>query len=46
MDIVLYFCNMQILDGKTVAEAVKVHIKAQTILHKNEKGITPHLAAI
>jgi methylenetetrahydrofolate dehydrogenase (NADP+) / methenyltetrahydrofolate cyclohydrolase len=46
VDIVLYFCNMQILDGKTVAEAVKVHIKAQTILHKNEKGITPHLAAI
>jgi methylenetetrahydrofolate dehydrogenase (NADP+) / methenyltetrahydrofolate cyclohydrolase len=37
---------MQILDGKTVAEAAKVHIKAQTILHKNEKGITPHLAAI
>jgi methylenetetrahydrofolate dehydrogenase (NADP+) / methenyltetrahydrofolate cyclohydrolase len=37
---------MQILDGKTVAEAVKVRIKAQTILHKNEKGITPHLAAI
>jgi methylenetetrahydrofolate dehydrogenase (NADP+) / methenyltetrahydrofolate cyclohydrolase len=37
---------MQILDGKTVAEAVKVQIKAQTILHKNEKGITPHLAAI
>ncbi len=46
MKIVLYFCNMQILDGKTVAEAVKVHIKAQTVLHKNEKGITPHLAAI
>jgi methylenetetrahydrofolate dehydrogenase (NADP+) / methenyltetrahydrofolate cyclohydrolase len=46
VDIVLYFCNMQILDGKTVAEAVKVHIKAQTILHKNDKGITPHLAAI
>ncbi len=37
---------MQILDGKTVAEAVKVHIKAQAILHKNDKGITPHLAAI
>ena len=37
---------MQILDGKTVAEAVKLHIKARTILHKNEKGITPHLAAI
>jgi methylenetetrahydrofolate dehydrogenase (NADP+) / methenyltetrahydrofolate cyclohydrolase len=37
---------MQILDGKTVAEAVKVQIKAQTILHKNNTGITPHLAAI
>ena len=46
MKIVLYFCQMQILDGKTVAEAVKLHIKARTILHKNEKGITPHLAAI
>jgi methylenetetrahydrofolate dehydrogenase (NADP+) / methenyltetrahydrofolate cyclohydrolase len=37
---------MQILDGKIVAEAVKEHIKAQTILHKNNTGITPHLAAI
>jgi methylenetetrahydrofolate dehydrogenase (NADP+) / methenyltetrahydrofolate cyclohydrolase len=46
MEIVLYFCSMQILDGKTVAEAVKVQIKAQTILHKNNTGITPHLAAI
>jgi methylenetetrahydrofolate dehydrogenase (NADP+) / methenyltetrahydrofolate cyclohydrolase len=46
MKIVLYFCSMQILDGKTVAEAVKVQIKAQTILHKNNTGITPHLAAI
>jgi methylenetetrahydrofolate dehydrogenase (NADP+) / methenyltetrahydrofolate cyclohydrolase len=44
--IVLYFCKMQILDGKTVAEAVKVKIKAQTILHKNNTGVTPHLAAI
>jgi methylenetetrahydrofolate dehydrogenase (NADP+) / methenyltetrahydrofolate cyclohydrolase len=37
---------MQILDGKIVAEAVKEQIKAQTILHKNNTGITPHLAAI
>ncbi len=37
---------MQILDGKIVAEAVKVRIKAQTIIHKNDKGITPHLVAI
>ncbi len=46
MEIVLYFCSMQILNGKTVTEAVKVQIKAQTILHKNNTGITPHLAAI
>jgi methylenetetrahydrofolate dehydrogenase (NADP+) / methenyltetrahydrofolate cyclohydrolase len=46
MKIVLYFCNMQILDGKTVAEAVKVQIKAQAISHKNNTGVTPHLAAI
>ncbi len=46
MKIVLYFCRMQILDGKTVAEAVKLQIKARTILHKNNTGITPHLAAI
>jgi methylenetetrahydrofolate dehydrogenase (NADP+) / methenyltetrahydrofolate cyclohydrolase len=37
---------MQILDGKVVAEAAKVHVKAQTILHKNNTGITPHLVAI
>jgi methylenetetrahydrofolate dehydrogenase (NADP+) / methenyltetrahydrofolate cyclohydrolase len=46
MNIVLYFCWMQILDGKTVAEAVKLQIKARTILHKNNTGIAPHLAAI
>jgi methylenetetrahydrofolate dehydrogenase (NADP+) / methenyltetrahydrofolate cyclohydrolase len=46
VEIVLYFCKMQILDGKTVAEAVKVQINAQTILHKNNTGITPHLVAI
>lgn len=37
---------MQILDGKIVAESVKMGVKAQTILHKNNTGITPHLAAI
>ncbi len=37
---------MQILDGKIVAEAVKMGVKAQTILHKNNIGVTPHLAAI
>ncbi len=37
---------MQILDGKTVASAVKEQIIARTILHKNNAGKTPHLAAI
>jgi methylenetetrahydrofolate dehydrogenase (NADP+) / methenyltetrahydrofolate cyclohydrolase len=37
---------MQILDGKTVSNAVKEQIAARTILLKNNKGITPHLAAI
>ncbi len=37
---------MQILDGKTVATAAKEQIKVRTILHKNNTGITPHLAAI
>jgi methylenetetrahydrofolate dehydrogenase (NADP+) / methenyltetrahydrofolate cyclohydrolase len=46
VEIVLYFCKMQILDGKLVAEAVKLQIKEQTILHKKNTGITPHLVAI
>lgn len=37
---------MEILSGKIVAEAVKAQITADTILHKNNTGITPHLAAI
>jgi methylenetetrahydrofolate dehydrogenase (NADP+) / methenyltetrahydrofolate cyclohydrolase len=37
---------MQILDGKTVANAAKEQIKARTISHKNNTGVTPHLAAI
>ncbi|MFC4262231.1 bifunctional 5,10-methylenetetrahydrofolate dehydrogenase/5,10-methenyltetrahydrofolate cyclohydrolase [Ferruginibacter yonginensis] len=37
---------MEILSGKIVAEAVKTQITADTILHKNNTGITPHLAAI
>jgi methylenetetrahydrofolate dehydrogenase (NADP+)/methenyltetrahydrofolate cyclohydrolase len=37
---------MQILDGKLVAEAVKTGVKEQTILHKDNTGVTPHLAAI
>jgi methylenetetrahydrofolate dehydrogenase (NADP+) / methenyltetrahydrofolate cyclohydrolase len=37
---------MQILNGKTVATAVKQQIIARTISHKNNAGKTPHLAAI
>ena len=37
---------MQILDGKTVANAVKEQIIADTIAHKNATGHSPHLAAI
>ena len=37
---------MQILDGKTVAAAVKQQIITRTISHKNNAGKTPHLAAI
>ena len=37
---------MQILDGKTVADAVKADIKARTISHKDNTGTTPHLAAV
>ena len=37
---------MQILDGKVVSKAAKEQIKARAILHKNNTGITPHLAAI
>ena len=37
---------MQILDGKTVAAAVKQQIILRTISHKNNAGKTPHLAAI
>ena len=37
---------MQILDGKTVASAVKQQIIARTVSHKTNGGKTPHLAAI
>ncbi len=46
MPLVIYFCKMQILDGKVVAKAVKEGIITQTISHKNNTGHTPHLAAI
>jgi methylenetetrahydrofolate dehydrogenase (NADP+) / methenyltetrahydrofolate cyclohydrolase len=38
--------QMQILDGKVVSNAAKEQIKARAILHKNNTGVTPHLAAI
>jgi methylenetetrahydrofolate dehydrogenase (NADP+) / methenyltetrahydrofolate cyclohydrolase len=37
---------MQILDGKLVSNTAKEQIKARTILHKDNTGIKPHLAAI
>jgi methylenetetrahydrofolate dehydrogenase (NADP+)/methenyltetrahydrofolate cyclohydrolase len=37
---------MQILDGKIVSQAVKDTVKEKTILFKNKRNKTPHLAAI
>jgi methylenetetrahydrofolate dehydrogenase (NADP+)/methenyltetrahydrofolate cyclohydrolase len=37
---------MQILDGKTVSQAVKEKVKKKTMLFKNAGNKTPHLAAI
>ena len=37
---------MQLLDGKLVSASVKEEIKQQAILHKNNGGKQPHLAAI
>jgi methylenetetrahydrofolate dehydrogenase (NADP+) / methenyltetrahydrofolate cyclohydrolase len=37
---------MQILDGKTVSQAVKEKVKEKTILFKTNGNKTPHLAAI
>jgi methylenetetrahydrofolate dehydrogenase (NADP+)/methenyltetrahydrofolate cyclohydrolase len=44
--IVVYFCAMQILDGKIVSQAVKDDIKEKTSLLKKEGKKTPHLAAV
>jgi methylenetetrahydrofolate dehydrogenase (NADP+)/methenyltetrahydrofolate cyclohydrolase len=44
--IVVYFCAMQILDGKIVSQAVKEGIKEKTSLLKKEGKKTPHLAAV
>jgi methylenetetrahydrofolate dehydrogenase (NADP+) / methenyltetrahydrofolate cyclohydrolase len=38
--------HMQILDGKVVSNTAKETIKARTISHKDNTGVTPHLAAI
>ena len=46
IDISLYFCKMQILDGKIVSQAVKDDLKAKTIVLKEQGKKTPHLAAI
>lgn len=44
--IVVYFCSMQILDGKLVSQAVKNDIAAKTAQWKADGKKTPHLAAI
>lgn len=44
--ILVYFCAMQILDGKIVSQSVKEVIKEKTILFKSTGHKTPHLAAI
>ena len=42
----LYFCKMQLLDGKLVSAAVKEEIKQQTLNLITNGGKQPHLAAI
>ena len=42
----LYFCGMQILDGKTVSQAVKDALKTKVSILKEEGKKTPHLAAV
>ena len=42
----LYFCTMQLLDGKLVSATVKEEIKQQTQTHIKNGGKQPHLAAI
>lgn len=44
--ILVYFCAMQILDGKIVSQAVKNTVKEKTSVFKNDGKKTPHLAAI
>ncbi len=42
----LYFCGMQILDGKIVSQAVKEELKTKVMALKTEGKKTPHLAAV
>ncbi len=42
----MYFCSMQLLDGKLVSQSVKEKVKERTRLFKEEGKKTPHLAAI
>ncbi len=44
--ILVYFCAMQILDGKIVSQSVNEVIKEKTIVFKKAGHKTPHLAAI
>ena len=44
--IVVYFCAMQILDGKIVSQAVKNDIAAKTAERKKTGKKIPHLAAV
>ena len=45
-EILVYFCSMQILDGKIVSQAVKDDLKTKLDLHKKEGKKTPHLVAL
>ena len=44
--ILLYFCAMQILDGKIVSQTVKDNLKEKMLSVEKEDGKTPHLAAV
>ncbi len=45
-NVLIYFCNMQILDGKVAAQSIKNDLKEKT-LHITESGKrAPHLAVI
>jgi methylenetetrahydrofolate dehydrogenase (NADP+) / methenyltetrahydrofolate cyclohydrolase len=46
MAAMLYFCSMQILDGKIVSQAVKEELKTKVTALKEEGKKAPHLAAV